>query len=326
MECISRSTECKFAAILQINANFSQAPSPLPFQDFLTSSFQPQNREGKKCLPLRIMNAAAEMATILFKQIVDWLSLSLPLSLSLILPRGMFPCCIPSCSCNACTSEIVTILPLHNHGLKPHSMIQNSHKKILNFFFSPNSCHLCRPSLTFRDSIGPSNSRMGSTRREPCLSPKPWCMITYRERERERDWRNINAHLMCKLMHLMLLRNGTEELYRPRANYLGALCLSDRSESNFTKLEDWSSRERERDRDLALRPPRPSLTRPAIWHGSMCSSCVHHIQEYRRGAIPSSLMAECSFHVGIQDGSQPMKAWHVSELDGGTPNGPLPSQ
>ena len=186
MECISRSTECKFAAILQINANFSQAPSPLPFQDFLTSSFQPQNREGKKCLPLRIMNAAAEMATILFKQIVDWLSLSLPLSLSLILPRGMFPCCIPSCSCNACTSEIVTILPLHNHGLKPHSMIQNSHKKILNFFFSPNSCHLCRPSLTFRDSIGPSNSRMGSTRREPCLSPKPWCMITYRERERER--------------------------------------------------------------------------------------------------------------------------------------------
>ena len=56
-------------------------------------------------------------------------SWTLSLSLSLILPRGMFPCCIPLWSCNACTSEIVTILPLHKHGLTPHSMIQNSHKK-----------------------------------------------------------------------------------------------------------------------------------------------------------------------------------------------------
>ena len=204
----------------------------------------------------------------------DFVQADCGLSLSLSHPTSWHVSMLHSVMIVQCISEIVTILPLHKHGLRPHSMIQNSHKKFSIFFLQPPAICAARPWL-FVTQSGPSNSRMGSTRREPSLSPKPWCMTTYRQRGRERDWRKINAHLMCKLMHLMLIRNGRKNFVLPRANYLGALCPSDRSESNFSKLEDWE-RERERERE---RPGSSSSS--SLWHVLPYGTvpCALHIQE-----------------------------------------------
>ena len=156
------------------------------------------------------MNAAAEMATISSKKIVDSLSLSLS-SYLVACFQGAF------CYDRAMHAPPQSWLFFHSTNMASHLIpwhkthIKNSQC----FLFQPSAICAARP-WPFATQLGPQNSRMGSTRREPCLSPKPWCMTTYRQRERsrERDWRKINAHLMCKLMHLMLIQNG-------RKNYIG---------------------------------------------------------------------------------------------------------
>jgi hypothetical protein len=87
-----------------------------------------------------------------------------------------------------------------------------------------------------------------------------------------------------------------QEEFRPSESELLRRFVSLRSvREQLLQTRGLRERERERERETWLLLLLVTLTRPAIWHSSMCSS-------YPRGATPSLLMAEWSFHVGIQQG------------------------
>ena len=94
-------------------------------------------------------------------------------------------------------------------------------------FAFPTSCHVCRPSLTFRDSIGPSKLKDG-LHAQGALSVAQAMMHDNIQAEREIEREGLEEDKCPPHVQIDAFDAHTEwqeELHRLRANYLGALCL-----------------------------------------------------------------------------------------------------